>query len=335
MTKIYAFFIALLCMQSVAYAVISGEPCIINSTNGTEQCDSGLYCATTPAVPGPQGECTQCPNTHPNSTMGQNNQRSDCYKTCGNNPDFANGTWTPNHPTANYDNNCQYTYTDNITCNNTSNKCSGYHLSDEKCVSNYATCNNGSHSGFQTYDSDTSSWSDCFITTCASGYHLENTENMCEQPHGTCVSNTNSCASELTCDYGYITGEINWQNGAYDYSNCHCKGDANLNYGTGTKRCTWNGTTWADCQITLDTCIEGYWQGESENPTDCIKVSAGYFSDVDSLDRTKCLAGSTSNAGSTSITECYMTGNTTKICDSNSNCFTLPGTNKIYYHNGQ
>ena len=333
MAGIYAFFIALLCMQSVAHAAGTGADCVINSTTATEQCDSGLYCKIQSSGTTTSYKCTQCPDTHPKSTMGQNNQQSDCYKTCGNKPDFENGTWAPDHTTANYDNDCQYTDTNNITCNNTSNKCSGYHLSNKACVSNKEACTNGSHTGFKTYDSNTSGWSSCLITTCSSGYHLESTANMCGQAYGTCVSNTKTCASELSCDNGTITGTIRWQNNTYNYSDCKCNRTVNLNYGAGTELCTWNGNTWSNCQITLKSCKAGYWQGETENPTDCTQVSAGYYSAENELTRDACPAGSTSAAGSTAQTNCYMTGGTTQICDSDNNCFLLPASaGDIYYH---
>ena len=48
----------------------------------------------------------------------------------------------------------------------------------------------------------------------------------------------------------------------------------------------------------------------------------------------ECPAGSTSDAMSTAITQCYMVGGTTIILDAAENKFTLPGTTKIYYHDG-
>lgn len=333
MTRIYAFFITLLCMQSVAYAVDLNENCVIDSTTETEQCNSNLYCAANAPAPGTTGVCTQCPETHPYSILGQNNDITQCYNNCENKPNFGNGTWAPDAGVVYYNNVCQYTNTSNISCDNPENACDGYHLEAGTCVSNFKECSEGS--GFQTYDNNTSSWTECFITQCAEGYHLENTNLMCGQSYGNCVSDTNTCESELTCDYGEITGNVQWQNNAYDYSDCKCTGPADLNYGTGTKLCTWDNNSWSNCHITLETCVSGYWQGESDNPTDCTQVTAGYFSDEGSLDRTKCPAGSTSDAESSAITNCHMTGGATQICDGNTpaNCFTLPASaSNIYYH---
>lgn len=337
MTKIYAFFIILLCTHSIAYAVGVGDVCAPSGSAPTEQqCDANLYCGE--MGDGQTHVCQRCPNTHPNSTQGQNNTIASCYKDCGANPDFMNGTWLPDEDTVYYGSDCQYTNSDNISCNNSEDQCDGFHLegtdANSRCVPNKTEC----ESGFKIYNSATSDWGACLITECESGYHLENTANICGQPYGTCVPDTNSCASELTCDNGTITGTIRWQDNTYNYSDCKCNRTANLNYGTGTELCTWNGNTWSNCQITLETCIAGYWQGESENPTDCTQVSAGYYSAENELTRYACPAGSTSAAGSTDITACYMTGGTTQICDGDTpaNCFTLPdNVGSIYYHSAQ
>lgn len=333
MTRIYAFFIILLCTHSIAYAVGVDGVCD-PSGSAEQQCDANLYCGE--MGDGQPHECQRCPETHPYSILGQNNDITQCYNNCENKPNFGNGTWAPDAGVVYYNNMCQHTNTSNISCDNPENACDGYHLEAGTCVSNFKECSEGS--GIQTYDNNTSSWTECFITQCAEGYHLENTANMCNLNYGTCVSNTNTCASELTCDNGTITGTIRWQDNTYNYSDCKCNRTANLNYGTGTELCTWNGNTWSNCQITLETCIAGYWQGESENPTDCTQVSAGYYSAENELTRYACPAGSTSAAGSTDITACYMTGGTTQICDGNTpaNCFTLPdNVGSIYYHGAQ
>ena len=247
-----------------------------------------------------------------------------------------NGTWSPDEPTVYYADECQYTNSSNISCNNSDDPCNGFHPEGSSCVPNinFTECD----SGFKIYDSATSGWGDCLITECETGYHLEITDSMCGQSYGNCFSDTHECKDKLTCDYGEITGNVHWQNNAYDYSDCKCTGPANLNHGTGTKLCTWNGNTWSNCHITLETCVSGYWQGESDNPTDCTQVSAGYYSAENELTRYACPAGSTSAAGSTTQTDCHMTGGTTQICDGNTpaNCFTLPdNVGSIYYHGAQ
>lgn len=335
MTRIHAFFIILLCTHSMVYAV--GVDGVCNPSGSAEQqCDNNLYCRE--MENGQTHECQPCPDSHPISTQGQNNTIASCYKNCGAKPDFENGTWSPDASTVYYGYECQYTNSSNISCNNSDDPCNGFHRegtgATSMCVPNMTTC----ESGFKIYDSATSGWGECLITECETGHHLEDTNLMCGQSYGNCVSDTHTCASELTCDYGEITGTFHWQNNAYDYSDCKCTGSANLNHGTGTKLCTWNNNSWSNCHITLETCIAGYWQGESDNPTDCTQVTAGYFSDAGSLDRTKCPAGSTSDAGSTTQTDCYMTGGTTQICDGNTpaNCFTLPAAvGSIYYHGAQ
>lgn len=337
MTRIYAFFIILLCTHSIAYAVVDGGVCDPLGS-AEQQCDNDLYCQE--MGDGQPHVCQPCPDSHPYSSQGQNNTIDLCYKTCDANPDFANGTWLPDESTVYYAEECQYTNSNNnnISCNNSDDPCIGFHLEAGTCVSNFKECSVSGDSGFKTYDNNTPGWSECFITQCAEGSHLENTENMCNRDYGTCVPDTNSCDSELSCDNGTITGTIRWQNNTYNYSDCKCNRTANLNYGTGTELCTWNGNTWSNCQITLETCIAGYWQGESENPTDCTQVSAGYYSAENELTRYACPAGSTSAADSDTKTDCYMTGGTTQICDGNTpaNCFTLPNSvGNIYYHNGQ
>lgn len=341
MTRIYAFFIILLCTHSIAYAVVNGGVCDPSGSAPPElQCDDKLYCQEIQETEDGQTHlCKPCPASHPNSIQGQNNTIASCYKNCDFNPDFANGTWLPDEFTVDYEEECQYTYISNISCNNSDDPCIGFHPEETgatpMCVPNKTTCD----SGFMIYDFATSVWGDCLITACAPGHHLEITDSMCGQNYGNCVSDTHTCESELTCDYdGVITGNVHWQNNAYDYSDCKCTRLVDLNHGTGTKRCTWNNNSWSNCHITLETCIAGYWQGESENPTDCTQVTAGYFSDADSLDRTKCPAGSTSTAGSDTQTDCHMNGGATQICDGNTpaNCFTLPdNVGSIYYHGAQ
>jgi len=330
MTRIYAFFFILLCTHSIAYAVGVGGVCD-PSGSAEQQCDNNLYCNE-------MDECQRCPVSYPNSIQGQNNMIESCYTNCGAKPNFYHGTWLPDDSTVYYGDVCQYTNSDNISCDNSADPCIGFHLEgtgdNSRCVSNITEC----ESGFKIYDSATSGWGECLITECESGYHLEITGRMCEQNHGNCVSDTHTCESELTCDYGEITGTFHWQENAYDYSECECTGPVNLNHGTGTKLCTWDNNSWSNCQITLETCIAGYWQGESENPTDCTQVSAGYYSAENELTRYACPAGSTSAAGSTDITACYMTGGTTQICDGDTpaNCFTLPdNVGSIYYHGAQ
>lgn len=335
MTRIYAFFIILLCTHSIAYAVVDGGVCDPSGSDPELQCANNLYCQEIQETEDGQTHvCQPCPDLYPYSTQGQNNTIDLCYKTCGANPDFANGTWSPDEDTVYHGYECQYN-SSNISCNNSDDQCNGYHLEAGTCVSNFKECSEGS--GFQTYDNNTSSWTECFITQCAEGSHLEITDSMCGQPYGTCVSDTHTCESELTCDYdGEITGNVQWQNNTYDYSDCKCNRTANLNYGTGTELCTWNNNSWSNCQITLATCVAGYWQGESENPTDCTQVSAGYYSAENELTRYACPAGSTSDAESSAITNCHMTGGTTQICDKNNECFTLPAAvDNIFYHSTQ
>ena len=325
-------------MHSIAYAVGVGGDCAPSGSAPTEQqCDANLYCGE--MGDGQTHECQPCPDSHPNSTQGQNNTIASCYKDCGAKPDFANGTWLPNEPTVHYAEDCQYN-SSNISCDNSEDQCDGYHLevtgTTPMCVPNMTECD----SGFMIYASATSGWGECLITECESGYHLENTANMCGHPYGTCVPDTHTCASALTCENGTITMNATWENDEWDYSNCQCdKTNVQLPNGTGDQLCTWDNhtSTW-NCQTTLKTCIAGYWQGESENPTDCTQVSAGYYSAENELTRYACPAGSTSAAGSTDITACYMTGGTTQICDGDTpaNCFTLPdNVGSIYYHGAQ
>lgn len=324
-----------------AYAVDENGTCVLNSDTTAEQCNANLYCRGTTNAGTTTYSCTKCPDSHPYSAMGADSQ-TECYKNCQP-KEIKNGTQKPDSNTVSYNKDCTYTNASNITCNNTTDECAGFHLVNGQCISNKQNCTTtNASSGIKVYVSSSGEWSDCYPTSCETGYHLENIIQKCGVNSGTCVSDTKFCNSETTLTTncktgetaGQVSGTITWDttNTKWDYSNCKCTRQTTIINGDGTETCDWN-NNWTNCIKKITKCNAGYF-AEGINSNQCITVKPGYYSPADQTQQLKCPIGATSDAGATDIKECYI-NNQTQFCDNNDICYTIPGTNtKIYYRGG-
>lgn len=112
-------------INAFGYAALDAT-CVIGSTTDSKMCGSGLFCKgnTTTGY-----NCSSCSDlTDPAGTYTLSDPGSDaateCYKECptldsSTTPVFSYGSWTSNNGgIAYYDDDCEYTDLNNITCIN-------------------------------------------------------------------------------------------------------------------------------------------------------------------------------------------------------------------------
>jgi len=346
--KPFLFLILLIPFATNAYASACG--------NNADGCAANEYCAKVGGAIQIY-QCEPCPSSYPLSDAGggEIEDIKVCYKTCdeeGGWPDrpdnVDNGKWVPkpNEDKAYYNTTCQY----NLECNGYYKPCDGFHpdANNESCINNEQVCEVETGSGFKywLFDASTSTgeYSECYITTCNEGYHLETAsdQSFCGIQYGECVSNTAECASLLKkCD-GTITGDAKWNDAGWDYDKCRCETDNGpIENGTGSSSCPWNsdeGNWSTDCERDVVTCHVGYCEHKDETGS-CAAARPGWYHDNDtSAECQPCPAGMTSDGTNKdniadSIEKCGMrTGpNGTRFCDSHG-CFTLPGNGELIYY---
>ena len=348
--KPFLFLILLIPFATNAYASACG--------NNADGCAANEYCAKVGGAIQIY-QCEPCPSSYPLSDAGggEIEDIKVCYKTCdeeGGWPDrpdnVDNGKWVPkpNEDKAYYNTTCQY----NLECNGYDKPCEGFHpdANNESCINNEQVCEVETGSGFKywVFDASTSTgeYSECYITTCNEGYHLETAsdQSFCGIQYGECVSNTAECASLLKNCGGTITGNAEWNGTGWNYDNCRCETDNGpIENGTGSSSCPWNsdeGNWSTDCERDVVTCHVGYCE-HKDYPGSCAAARPGWYHDNDtSAECQPCPAGMTSdgtdkenNKIADSIEKCGMrTGpHGTRFCDSNG-CFTLPGNGELIYY---
>ena len=312
---------------------------------GCTDCPENHYCR--------EDNKTKCPDSHHLSPKKSADINA-CYTECKQ-EDIDNGTKKPINTTASYNNGCSFT----IQCDNTNDKCSGYHEYNDKCISNQQSCTKhltlkGTFEGLKFWNNSTSEYSECFITNCGDDRHLENLGNICGIQYGRdCAANRGDCENKLgNCDNGTITGQYSWVN-QYRYDDCICtklSSDNNGTYSSSCKRTANEGTNtqWGNCETTAIKCNAGLCAKEN-NLAACTPADAGYYHSNEQNARCeKCPMGSTSKPGTTTIADCFIQSNggktyssaeecvkenATCFCD-DYGCFTLPGTDKINYSSG-
>ena len=329
-------------------------------TCGGVECKSGEYCGT--SGPDAAKKCIPCSLLSPEGQYTHSDVDDDpakgtgvCYKTCdeeGGWPDRPDnvdkGKWVPTEDKAYYNSACEY----DLECDNYKDYCGGFHPDPNdpngSCISNEQECEDETGSGFKywVFDASTSTgeYSECYITTCNEGYHLETAsdQSFCGIQYGECVSNTAECASLLkNCD-GTITGNAEWNDAGWDYDNCRCETDnARIDNGFGARSCPWDsdeGDWSTDCENDVTACDVGYCEHKN-NLGSCAAARPGWYHDNDTdAECQPCPAGMTSDGTNKdniadSIEKCGMrTGpEGTRFCDSHG-CFTLPGNGELIYY---
>lgn len=308
------------------------------------QCDSNLYCQT---IIG-SSACTTCPTTHPNSPLGSTN-KNQCYLTCPSKPGFENGTWVPDADNVNHPNECKYTKEENITCNGPDGK-NGYHLEEDKCISNKRECYIKDGTGEQYWTKTTSGYGwgvSCNIASCNSGYHMLLMNSAPEAPFS-CKNDTVACSASPVnligaagdAKWSITTPEIPGFNdfSGYDKTGCSKSMSHDTLYGKGSKKCYWSAGTTADASkfetcsdYKMTSCLAGYQYDSNRNEKDCILNDPGYYSTQNDLHQSPCAPGTTSDPGTlgtpkaTSSTACFIKGGLggTLFCDDRG-CFNLP-----------
>lgn len=307
---------------------------------GCTGCDENYYCTG-------NDKKTSCPSSHPLSPKKSENINA-CYKECKQ-EDIDNGIKKPTGP-ASYNNDCSF----EIECNDTDDKCSGYHEYNGTCISNQRSCKKLIiFEGLQFWDDSASKYSECYITNCGANGHLEGLGKICGIQYGeSCAANIGDCEHKLgNCD-GTIEGQYSWEN-QYRYDDCTCtkvSSDNNGTYSSSCKRTANEGTNtqWGNCETTAIKCNAGLCAKEN-NLAACTPADAGYYHSNEQNARCeKCPMGSTSKPGTTTIADCFIQSNggktyssaeecvkenATCFCD-DYGCFTLPGTDKINYSSG-
>lgn len=358
------FFTAFLLFSISTHGVLAA----CTTSTGTTGCDAGKYCDRSDEA---NPTCMSCPDKFycpggtnaPKNDCGSNYEHSasprteqkNCYKNCPtrNNytdPKFENGSWAPEksiiyYPTTN----CSY-ITSGITCNNQENKCSGYHVDNNKCIPNIQTCTGSKraaitnvkfdYNGKKVYDPATKNYSECYITECLGDRHQENTESICGFTYANdCAANRGHCSQKLGNCSGDIMGDYSWVN-EYKYDDCRCESEKSVtNEGTYISSCKLtNGKTdsnsiWGNCEYSrIISCVAGKCQSPHDNTIiKCSLSPQGYYSADKAISCDKCPAGSTSNKGSNSKTQCYISS-ATQFKGSDGDVFTLP-IDKINYSN--
>lgn len=303
--------------------------------------------------------CKECPNTHPYSEPGADNQIQ-CYKTCptkyfvdGDRTTDSLGSFTgtsnPEQNTVYYGNDCTYP-DDKIECNATGGTCNmGYHLDNttKNCVENVINTNCGSDE-LSFFDTDTQEYSQCYIqqSSCdTAGNKTFFSKATCKKtttPYGICAAARQCSDNETlstTCTGGTIDGLIfpNGNSQYNDYSECRCtKSNVPLLSGSkqiGTAKITYkfndNGSLGAVDTTTVTTCVKGYCR-PGDTDTTCTETAIGYYSDEDTTPKSMlckaCPVGATTvGTGSTDKSACYYTRNT--VFEDDGGTFTIPGTN--------
>ena len=168
---------------------------------------------------------------------------------------------------------------DLIYCKNESDECNGYHAENGTCVSNVQPCEGEAGKGFQLWDYDKQDWTECRLTECEEGFHLEPTvESMeggleygfaCDGKtiYGKCVSNNRNCSDYFgtSCKNndksGTVGGKPSWSDkldigdsgwrddwektvsiagGGWDFGECYCEIEGvETGAGTATQHCFW------------------------------------------------------------------------------------------------
>lgn len=257
----------------------------------------------------------------------------------------------------------------------------------DKCTSFYKECNesktyctcvaywqsfsddDGTH-GYLLFDGENPTSENRCITICPDGTLAKDSgTELCGETCKICIPEELNCNDGdpdykdviipgTKCPNGTISGKIKWDDvdGVYDYSECTCKSEGPVNFGTndsagrGTFTCKgYDHTkgTWDTCNVTYESCPIGRCSLardvtlENVSRVTCLYAPRGYYhSDENSWSCSACPLGSTTwESGAESIDECEMRGkvtsessydNATQLCD-NIGCFYLPDNTHIFY----
>lgn len=348
------FFTALLVVFSISTHSVWAA---CTKSDGTTGCDAGKYCDTSNET---NPTCTSCPDKFycPGGTNATKNdcgstyehsasprtEQKNCYKNCPtlNNytdPKFENGSWRPKESTIYYPTaSCSYPQ-ENIKCNNDTDKCNGYHVESNKCISNIQTCTDKkraaitnvqfTYNGKKIYDPATENYSECYITECPDDRHQENMGNICGFSYANdCAANRGDCSQKLGNCSGNITGEYSYVN-EYKYDDCRCESNKSVtNEGEYISSCkltngkTGNNSSWGNCAYSrIISCVAGKCQPD-DKIIKCSPSPKGYYSAETEIICNKCPVGATSATSSTKIGDCYISS-ATKFKDNGAE-FTLP-----------
>jgi hypothetical protein len=147
--------------------------------------------------------------------------------------------------------------------------CNGdQHILNNACVSNTQSCVIANGAGIQTWNSTTSMFGSCVVSSCSATYHVDVTANSCD-------SNTEAC----TIANG--SGVATWNGSAY--ANCSvstCSSTYHVDVtsnscDSNTQACTiangagvatWNGSAYANCSVS--TCSSTYHVDVTSNSCD-------------------------------------------------------------------
>lgn len=329
--------------------------------DSADGCPADHYCTTDTSPDGTTtSKCVRCDSSssdYPFSDAGATSY-DQCYNKCEDKK-VDHGTWAPNSEKvySKGKEQCKYTNANKLKCDtDENNPCNGFHVTgtgeDAKCITNKTECTGTNGKGYSIYP-----YSTCYITTCDSGYHLENTNTTsCGDTYGECQKDEQLCTKFLgNCKDAlqWIEGNAVWQsdNNSWDFSGCVCfSQQRKISNGMGNKTCDWESgqgtdTKWytddEHCKTEVTSCAAGYCLKPDDNNADsCDPAPAGYYTaNSNTTHCFKCPAGSTSNG---TVTEndkttlayresaCHLVRGDggTVFCDGNG-CFTLPGSGNI------
>ncbi len=255
----------------------------------------------------------------------------------------------------------------------------------DKCTSFYKECNesktyctcvaywqsfsddDGTH-GYLLFDGENPTSENRCITICPDGTLAKDSgTELCGETCKICIPEELNCNDGdpdykdviipgTKCPNGTISGKIKWDDvdGVYDYSECTCKSEGPVNFGTndsagrGTFTCKGydhSKGTWDTCNVTYESCPIGRCSLARDVTLENVSIAnacpdapTGYYhSDEYSWSCSACPLGSTTHGPRrTSINQCVMVGpevgpsDVPQFCD-NIGCFTLPAETKIYY----
>lgn len=337
------FFITFLILFGISTQNVYAACTKADSTPG---CDAGKYCDDSNQS---NPVCMGCPDKFycPGGTnaiktacgddwdgsVSPRSTRNNCYKNCptkneSSDPKFENGTWKPASATINYPTTtCSYPV-ENITCNNANNKCNGFHVENQKCISNIQDCSASknaaitgvrfNYTGKKVYDPAINDYSSCYITECPSDRHSENMGTICGfQYANDCAANRGNCRDKLgNCTDGNITGQYSWVN-EYRYDDCRCESDkfvagegTYLNSCKLTNNKTGDNSDWGNCEHSqVKSCVTTKCQANPGNIL-CVSSPKGYYSGENEVACHPCPAGSTNDGGKSKIDDCYISSAT-------------------------